>query len=131
MAQKKVATHAAIFKVTIGEKSVYYVQAVRDNNTVNGFESERQGLDYFERGYDEANRRGGGFRAGAILSWMALQPKVFHFGTRERLVELLGEVATPYRIDATGIFEVGFKCLDQKAAAQVYKEATEPRLVPA
>jgi hypothetical protein len=128
--KEKQVLYAAMFKVTIDGKTTYFVQG-NDQRKVHAFEDMRAGLDYFERGYNEAIARGYGFAAGAMLNYINLQPKVFRFGTRKRLVELLGETSNPYSLTATGVFEVGFKCLDQAAAARVYEKATEPRLVPA
>jgi hypothetical protein len=128
--KEKIATHAALFRLMLDGEATYFVMADREN-AVHGFESMRQGLDFFERAYHQGLARGWGWSAGAMLNWMQLQPRVFRFGTVAKLHKLLGKTVHPYKITATGVFEFGFKCKDQKAAAKLYEESTEARLTPA
>jgi hypothetical protein len=121
----KTATHAAILKVTVEDKPTYYVLAT-DESKVHGFENEHQGLRYFEKAYEDACGRGGGWVAGAMLAMMYLQPRVFRFGTRDDLVKLLGEIASPVHLNGTGVNEICFEVIDQKAAARIYNKASVP-----
>jgi len=126
-------THAVMFKVGPEGKGVFYVMAngrVEHPNVV-GFVSCQEGLDSFESQYGQAIARGHGWSAGAMLHWMTLRPRVFCFREMPVLEKLLGETVYPHRIEGTGVHETAFKCVDQEAAAKVYEEAVEPRLVHA
>jgi hypothetical protein len=127
-------THAAMFKISTGESktTTYFVMANREPPTVRGFVNMRKGLDYFEIANNRAHERGGGWAAGAMISFITLQPRIFHFGTRDELCKLLGETVYLTEINRhPGVFETAFRCIDQEAAALVYEAGTEPRLVPA
>ena len=130
----KAATHAVMLKAAVKDRDTYFVLARMEGKTpvVHGFEDARRGLDYYEAAYNEAHHRGQGWAAGAILNWMHTQPRVFHFGTRKKLVELLGSrVYVEYLSNNLDTREHVFRCIDQDAAATIYKAAVAPRLVPA
>ena len=124
--------YAIMYKVDLDNVKTYVIKATReDQPPVHAFASMREGLDYFEGGYNRGLARGGGFVGGAILFWLQMQPRVFHFGSLDVLQKLLGEIVHPLHLNGTGVHEVVFRCLDQEEAAKVYQAAVEPRLTPA
>jgi hypothetical protein len=125
-------THAALYLIEENGEKRYYVKATLESPepSVHGFESMRQGLDYFEHAYFLAVQRGFGFAAGAILNWMYLQPRIFPFRDLADLVSLLGETVTLTTLRGTGVHESAFLCIDQKKAADIYASGCAPRLAP-
>ena len=123
----KKPTHIALFKVTVEDKTVFYVQGT-PQGSVHAWASEQDGLRYFEEAFETACRRGGGWTAGAMLNDVYLQPRVYNYGgQRDRLVELLGgEVIHPITLTATGVRETVFEIKDQALAEKVYETAVKP-----
>ncbi len=124
---EKVGTHAAMFRVKIDEKPTYFVMLNSESSAVRAFESETAGVRFFEDAFNEAQRRGYGYAAGAIMNSMQLQPRIFHFGTVDNLRKLFGDIVHPETITATGVYEHTFRCSDQDSAKVIYDAATVPR----
>lgn len=123
--------HVCLFCVRLSEGEVYFVQGLRDDPPgVRAFESLRAGLDYFEGGFNRAIGRGGGFMAGACVSWMQLQPRILT-ATEDQLREMIGDPIRLESLSSAAVHEVVVRCGDQAAAAKAYEGALAPRLVPA
>jgi hypothetical protein len=128
----KIPVAACMFRIVERGVDVFYVMAARGRDggedvVVHAFPSVTAGVLHFTDGYDRACRRGN--VAGAFLNLSGLNPRVFHFGEVENLVELCGETARPVTLSSTGIHEVAFRCLDAAAARAIYDDAEEPRLL--
>jgi hypothetical protein len=121
------AAFACLFKVDLGGKTVYFVR-LNPDKAVHGFKTLRDGLNYFEHGYNDAIARGGGWMAGACINLIQLQPRIFRFMTLARLKKIVGDKGHVESLTSNAVHELGIRCGNQAAAARAYKSATRPLL---
>jgi hypothetical protein len=87
---------------------------------VQGWKSEREALDYYENGYRAANKRGGGWLAGALIMDMQMQPMV-HNCTLKEIEALVGPEPHLHTFSGEGVWgQMGLHCPDA-ATAQAFR----------
>lgn len=112
-----------------------YVMATRDTGragvipSVQAFPNAVAAVRYFEDGYRRAHELGAGYSAGACISFMQLQPRVFEFDTIEDIQAILGKRVRAVTLSGSAVArEVVFEVRNVKKARAVYESGIMPRL---
>jgi hypothetical protein len=97
--------------------------------TVQAFKTEQDGLDFYEKSYAEAHRRGTTWSTGAIIMDMQLQPRV-HRVTISQIKSFVGPEPHLHTFSGEAVHgDMGIQCLDN-AEVRAFREAGKsPSLV--
>lgn len=103
------------FIITYDVKGQIFIRMQRETRrgpaVVHGFKTEREALDFYEKSYGEAFRRGQTWAAGAIIMDMQLQPRI-HFATLDQIRSLVGDKPNLHTLNGEAVFgELGLICL--------------------